>query len=78
IRFCFVVYEDNEQVEAGDTLTHTWLKAAWPVCETRWFYFIGNIAGVGSVSESPIFKFHFPAPPARATPAYGEISHRHG
>ncbi|GAH88756.1 unnamed protein product, partial [marine sediment metagenome] len=45
IRFCFVVYEDNEQDEAGDTLTHTWLKSAWPVCEIRWFYFIGTIAG---------------------------------
>lgn len=63
IRFCFVVYEDNEQNEAGDTYIHTWNKAAWPVCETRWFYFVGNIAGVGSVSESPIFEFHFPSPP---------------
>jgi len=63
IRFCFVVYEDNEQDESGDTLTHTWLKDAWPVCEMRWFYFVGTIAGQPSVSESPIFKFHFPGPP---------------
>lgn len=63
IRFCFVVYEDNEQDEARDTLTHTWLKSAWPVCETRWFYFVGTIAGKPAPSESPIFKFHFPAPP---------------
>ena len=35
VRFCFVLYEDNEQNEAGDTLTHTWLKTAWPICETR-------------------------------------------
>jgi len=68
IRFCFVVYEDNEQDEAGDTLIHTFYKSAWPVCETRWFYFIGNIAGISSVSESPIFTFHFPAPPPEPPP----------
>lgn len=59
VRFCFVVYEDNEQAEAGDTLTHTWLKPVWPVCQTRWFYFVGTQGGTPSVSESPIFKFHF-------------------
>lgn len=68
IRFCFVVYEDNEQTEAGDTLIHTWYKSAWPVCETRWFYFIGTQGGAPSVSESPIFQFHFPAPPPEPPP----------
>lgn len=68
VRFCFVVYEDNEQAEVGDTLTHTWYKSAWPICEYRWFYFVGNIAGVGSVSQSCIFKFHFPAPPPEPPP----------
>jgi len=68
VRFCFVVYEDNEQAEAGDTLVHTFVKDKWPVCERRWFYFIGNIAGISSVSESPIFQFHFPAPPPEPPP----------
>lgn len=68
IRFCFVVYEDNEQDEAGDTLIHTFVKDAWPVCERRWFYFIGNILGFPSPSESPIFEFHFPAPPPEPPP----------
>jgi len=68
IRFCFVVYEDNEQAEVGDTLVHTFAKSAWPICETRWFYFVGTIAGLPSVSESPIFKFHFPAPPPEPPP----------
>ncbi|MBA7652322.1 hypothetical protein ES703_60152 [subsurface metagenome] len=68
IRFCFVVYEDNEQAEAGDTLIHTFAKSAWPVCETRWFYFLGTIAGISSPSESPIFEFHFPAPPPEPPP----------
>ncbi|GAH81193.1 unnamed protein product, partial [marine sediment metagenome] len=73
VRFCFVVYEDNEQIEAGDTLTHTWLKAAWPVCETRWFYFLGSILGIPVVSESPIFNFHFPAPPPEPPPPMERI-----
>ncbi|GAH67590.1 unnamed protein product, partial [marine sediment metagenome] len=68
VRFCFVVYEDNEQDEPGDTLTHTFNKSAWPICETRWFYFLGSIMGMPSVSESPIFKFHFPAPPPEPPP----------
>jgi len=68
IRFCFVVYEDNEQVEEGDTLTHTWNKTSWPVCETRWFYFVGTQGGTTSVSETAMFKFHFPAPPPEPPP----------
>lgn len=59
IRFCFVVYEDNEQEEAGDTLTHTFIKPDWPYCETRWFYFVGEQGGVSSVSETCIFKLHY-------------------
>lgn len=63
MRFCFVVYEDNEQDEPGDTLIHTFMKASWPICQTRWFYFVGTQGGAPSVSETAIFKFHFPAPP---------------
>ena len=68
VRFCFVVYEDNDQEEAGDTLTHTWFKHPWPYCETRWFYFVGEISGVPVVSETAIFTFHFPAPPPDPPP----------
>jgi len=63
VRFCFTVYEDNDQVEAGDTLTHTFIKDKWEVCHDRWFYFVGTIGGKTLVSETAIFKFHFPAPP---------------
>lgn len=59
VRFCFVVYEDNEQDEPGDTLIHTWHKTGWPVCETRWFYFVGTQGGITSVSETAIFRYHF-------------------
>lgn len=61
--FCFDVYEDNEQEEAGDTLVHTFIKEPWPVCETRYFYFHGEISGVPSKSTTTIFKKHRTAPP---------------
>lgn len=68
IRFCFVVYKDNEQEEAGDTLVHTFIKHGWYHCQTHWFYFIGSINALTSVSETAIFKLHFdqgtaPPPP---------------
>ncbi len=68
VRFCFVVFEDNEQEEAGDTLSHTFIKDNWPYCEHRWFYFVGYIEGEPSVSQSCIFHFHFPAPPPEPPP----------
>lgn len=58
-RFCFVAYHENEQEETGDTLVHTFTKTEWPVCETRWFYFIGTVAIDQQPSVSPIFKKHF-------------------
>jgi len=81
IRFCFVAYEDNEQEEAGDTLTHTFLKATWPICETRWFYFLGTIAGQPVPSDSAIFEFRFPPPPPTPPPPlvrtfYAELDNR--
>lgn len=56
--FCFTVYHDNEQSEPGDTLIHTFVKPPWYLCETRWFYFHGTIAGVPSPSTSPIYSKH--------------------
>ena len=58
VRFCFVEYHDNEQQEAGDTLIHTFIKEPWAVCETRYYYFWGTVAGVLSPSESPLFSYH--------------------
>lgn len=68
VRFCFTVYEDNEQEEVGDTITHTWLKPNWPICQTRWFYFVGKQGEDPSVSETAIFKFHYPCPPPSPPP----------
>ena len=56
--FCFDVYTDNDQEEAGDTLVHTFIKEPWPYCEERWYYFHGNVNGIPSPSTSPIFYKH--------------------
>ncbi|GAI52757.1 unnamed protein product, partial [marine sediment metagenome] len=49
--------------EAGDTLTHTFIKEPWPVCETRWFTFKGDVDTLWTASAGPIFKKHRVAPP---------------
>lgn len=58
VRFCFVVYEDNVQYEATETLIHTFWKEDWPPCTTKWCYFWGTISGEASISTSPFFKYH--------------------
>jgi len=68
--YCFDVYEDNEQEEAGDTLEHTFIKEPWPICETRYFYFQGQIAGTPSPSTSNIFSKHRIQPPPAPITAY--------
>lgn len=57
-RICFVSYHQNDQQEPGQSLTHTFIKLNWPICQTRWFYFIGTILGVQSPSTSGIFELH--------------------
>ncbi|GAH75535.1 unnamed protein product, partial [marine sediment metagenome] len=49
---------------AGDTLTHTFYKEPWPICETRWFTFKGDVDTLWTASAGPIFKKHRVAPPA--------------
>lgn len=56
--YCFDVFKDNEQEEAGDTTTHTFIKPDWPFCQTRYFYFIGSRDSLASPSESCIFEYH--------------------
>ena len=58
VRFCFTVFEDNEQAEDGDTLTHTFWKPDWPACTTKWLYLWGKISGEVCQSTSPIFEHH--------------------
>lgn len=74
-RRCFVDYHDNEQIEAGDTFSHTFIKEPWPVCQTRWFYFYGSKQTEDQPSESPIFKYHrkkTPVPPELELVIYEE------
>lgn len=67
VRFCFVTYLDNEQIEPGDTYIHTFLKPGWPVDVTWYIYSWGTVAGTVSPSTSPIFEYHspteYPPPP---------------
>lgn len=58
IRFCFVNWHENNQVEESDSVYHTFIKEPWPHCETRWFIFRAKVDGVWSPSVSAIFKHH--------------------
>ncbi len=62
VRFCFTVYEDNEQSESGDTLIHNWSKTDWPPCTTKYLYFWGYVSGAVSVSSTAFFNYHHPVP----------------
>lgn len=59
---CFVVYYDIEQVEPGDTFTHTFIAEPWPVCQTRYFYFWATKLAQLMPSASPIYEKHRTAP----------------
>ncbi|MBA7643922.1 hypothetical protein ES703_51656 [subsurface metagenome] len=56
--YCFTTYHDNEQEEAGDTLTHTFIKTPWPYCECRYFYFWGKVGDTVCISDTPCFQLH--------------------
>jgi len=58
--WCFVSWHLIDQDEAGDTYTHTFRWLGWQVCQTKYFRFHGDIAGVTSPSDSPIFHKHYP------------------
>lgn len=72
-RYCFVSWHENEQIEPGDTLIHTFEKRNWPICQTRYFYFIGTKQAEEQPSASPIFGLHrtaeYPDPSSFSTPA---------
>jgi len=58
LRFCFVAYEDIEQLEPGDTTSHTFSKSSWPFCFTKYVYFWGYQDGEVCKSTSPFFMYH--------------------
>lgn len=59
VRFCFVVFHDIEQEEAGDTHTHTFIWRDWVHCQMRWFYFWATIGGETSPSTTAWFSKHY-------------------
>lgn len=71
VYLCFVAYHDNEQVEAGDTITHTFAKHNWPCCERRYFHFWGTHAGEVCRSTTALFNLHSRAPAIFTTEALG-------
>ena len=56
--YCFVGWHAVPQIEAGDTLTHTFDLAPWLYCDTRWWIMKGTVAGIPSPSVSPIVRKH--------------------
>lgn len=77
VRFCFTVFFDIEQDEAGDTYSHTFQNTPWFVGVTRYFYFHGQVAGVTSPSTTAIFQWTRGLPPVTTTfypDAHPEVS----
>jgi len=58
--YCFVAWHSVEQIEPGDTLTHTFAITPWAYCQTKYFAYRGTVADVLSPSVSPIFQHHHP------------------
>lgn len=58
--FCFVAWTPFDQLEPGDTYSHTHLIPDWLECSTKYFCLKGTIAGIDSPSISPIFEHHNP------------------
>ncbi len=77
VRFCFDVYDDLEQQEAGDTTSHTFLVPSWVTDTPLWSYTWGYIEGLVSPSTSAIFKYvspsAWPPPPAPVRYAFGRV-----
>jgi len=58
VRFCFDVYQDVEQEEPEDTLTHTFLLSPCVSGRHFWYYLWGYIDGVLSPSTSIVMEYH--------------------
>lgn len=81
--FCFVSYRPFEQLEAGDTLTHTFRISPWTKGQTLWFAIRGTIAGELAPSCSPLFEQRHPgmadftftigSPPVNRVGQYGNV-----
>lgn len=59
--YCFVAWTDLEQLEAGDTLHHTFNWPSWYDCLWQWFYFWATLAGQITPTQWGILKKHYQA-----------------
>lgn len=67
VYFCFVAWQAVEQLEAGDTLWHTFVVAPWEYCQIKWFTFRGEVDNIPSPSVGPIFMHHHSGAPVVET-----------
>lgn len=58
-KYCLVEYNEVEQNEPGDTLSHTFNFSGWSTCEWRWWYIVATLGGQPSPSASCIFQAHY-------------------
>lgn len=58
-KYCFVEWNEVEQNEPGDTLSHTFHFSGWFVCARRWWMFRATIAAAESPSTTGIFSAHY-------------------
>jgi len=66
--WCFTAWKTIEQEEPDDTYEHTFIWVGWEICQRKYFTFKGEIGGVESPSDSPIFHLHFTiSPPPEVT-----------
>ncbi len=75
--YCFVSWKSVEQLEPGDTLTHTFQIPDWSYCQTKYFAFRGTVASELSPSVSCLFKHHHPGaiPQVEEQPLYDNLNY---
>ena len=61
VGFKFSAYTDHEQIEPGDSLSHTFFLTPWSLCQSKYIYIWGSKAGEVCKSTSPSIRFHHPA-----------------
>lgn len=70
--YCFTSFREVEQDQAGDTTIHTFSFGEFGQGEERWWVFVGSIAGVVSVSQSPVFNYKYESSPVYSIGILGE------
>lgn len=58
--FCFVSWLSVEQLEPGDTTTHTFTIIPWIFCQTKWFVFRGETYEYVPTPSGPVLPEDYP------------------